>query len=277
VSVADDEAREKPRTTHAGEHVAEHAAEHVPEHVRPPASGRSAWRTLARAGAPRATRTQLLVALLCALLGFGIVVQVTSTREKPLTGLRQNELLRILDETTRRGNELARQADSLREQLAELESGNADQTALLEVARDRATVQGILSGRLPAVGAGVRITVVPGAEPLRATVLRAILEELRNAGAEVVQVDEVRVVASSAFVDTAQGVALDGTLLGSPVVWRVIGAADTIVPALEIPGGAMAQVRNAGATGEVVPLDEVEVTATREAPATRWAVPVPAG
>jgi len=269
-------AGDEPRQDVHGAHVAEHAAEHAPEHARPAPRGLSAWRTLARAGAPRATRTQLVVALLCALLGFGIVVQVTSTREKPLTGLRQNELLRILDETTRRGNELARQADSLREQLAELESGNADQEALLAVARERATVQGILSGRLPAEGPGVRITVTPGTEPLRSGVHRAILEELRNAGAEVVQVDDVRVVASSSFVDTAQGVSLDGTLLASPVVWRVIGAADTIVPALEIPGGAMAQVRNAGATGEAVARDVIKVTATHEAPATRWAVPVPA-
>lgn len=251
------------------------AGAHVAEHARPAASGRNAWLTLARAGAPRATRTQVVAALLCGLLGFGIVVQVSSTREKPLTGLRQNELVRILDETTRRGNELARQAASLREQLGDLESGNADQEALLALAQERATVQGILSGRLPAEGPGVAIRVSAGAEPLRATVYRAILEELRNAGAEVVQVGDVRIVASSSFIDTAQGVSLDGTVLTSPVEWRVIGAADTIVPALEIPGGAMAQVRNAGATGEVTTRDKVEVTAVREAPATQWAVPVP--
>lgn len=260
--------QDRPRSDASG------AGAHVAEHVRPP-SDRSAWRTLARAASPRATRTQVVAALLCGLLGFAIVVQVSSTREKPLTGLRQNELVRILDDTTRRGNELARQAESLREQLEDLESGNADQEALLTVARERAAVQGILSGRLPAVGPGVTIRITEGTEPLRATVYRAILEELRNAGAEVVQVDDVRIVASSSFVDTAQGVALDGTLLSSPVVWKVIGASDTIVPALEIPGGAMAQVRNAGATGEVVPRDEVEVSAVHEAAATRWAVPVP--
>src|SRR5699024_2888189 len=136
--------------------------------------------------------------------------------------------------------------------------------------------QCILSGRCPAVVRGVTIRISEGTEPLRATVYRAILEELRNAGAEVVQVDDVRIVASSSFVDTAQGVALDGTVLTGPVVWEVIGSAETIMPALEIPGGAMAQVRNAGATGEVVARGGVEVTAIHEAPAARWAVPVPA-
>ncbi|MGP7960946.1 DUF881 domain-containing protein [Sanguibacter sp. A247] len=251
-------------------------ATHVAEHARPVRPARNAWRVLAGAAAPRLSRTQLVAALLCGLLGFAIVVQVTSTREKPLTGLRQNELVRILDDTTRRGNELSRQADSLRSQLSDLESGHADQEALLEVARDRAAVQGILSGRLPASGPGVTISVTEGIEQLRSTVYRAILEELRNAGAEVIQVNDVRIVASSSFVDTAQGVLLDGTVLTGPVEWRVIGAADTIVPALEIPGGAMAQVRNAGATGEIVAQGDLDITAVHEAPATTWATPVAA-
>lgn len=252
------------------------AGTHAAEHARPVRPARNAWLVLAGAASPRLSRTQLVAALLCGLLGFAIVVQVTSTREKPLSGLRQNELVRILDDTTRRGNELSRQAGALRSQLGELESGNADQEALLEVARERAAVQGILSGRLPASGPGVTIRVSDGVEPLRSTVHRAILEELRNAGAEVVQVNDVRIVASSSFVDTAQGVLLDGTLLTAPVEWRVIGAAETIVPALEIPGGAMAQVRNAGATGEITPRDDLDITAIHEAPATTWATPVPA-
>ena len=69
----------------------------------------SSWRTLVRAMAPRATRAQVIVGLLCAVLGFALVVQVRSNRDDALTSLRQDELVRILDDVTRRSEELEEQ------------------------------------------------------------------------------------------------------------------------------------------------------------------------
>jgi len=131
-----------------------------------------------------------------------------------------------------------------------------------------------LSGRLPAEGPGIVVRIDEGDTALPATTMLSVLQELRNAGAEVIELNDIRIVASSAFTDTPQGLVLDGTLLASPYVWQVIGSADTLTPALEIPGGAMASVRNAGGKGTVTADEEVRIDTVREPPTQRFATPV---
>ncbi|HQY33954.1 DUF881 domain-containing protein [Actinotalea sp.] len=244
----------------------------APEHEQGPGS---AWRELGRSLAPRATRAQLLAGLLTALLGFAIVVQVQQNRSSDLSGLRQDELVRILDEVTQRTEELDQQAADLRAQRTELMTGSDTERAAREAAAARAEEQGILAGRVPAEGTGVELVVREPDERIPAFVLLNILEELRNAGAEAIQIGDLRITASSYIADTADGVEIDGTELTAPYRWLAIGDPDTITPALEMPGGALAAVRNATGTADLSPSELVEVTAVREIDAPRFATPVP--
>ncbi|MBC7289758.1 MAG: DUF881 domain-containing protein [Actinotalea sp.] len=236
----------------------------------------SSWRTLRRVLAPRATKAQLTVALLAALLGFALVVQVQQHRDDGLGSLRQDELVRVLDEVTRRGEELESEVVALRAQRAELVTGADTELAAREAAEQRALVQGILAGRLPAVGPGVRIVLGVTDRAIPPLTLYNVLEELRNAGAEAVQVNDVRLTASSYFVEGPEGVVLaDGETIRPPYVWLAIGDPSTMSSALQIPGGAMAQVRGVGGTTTVTEVDELEVSATRDPVAPRFATPVP--
>lgn len=234
------------------------------------------WRTIARALAPRATRAQVLAGLLCALLGFAFVVQVQQNRSDGLSSLRQDELVRILDEVTQRTEELEDQAAELRAQRAELATGSDTRRAAREAATERAAQQGILAGRLPAQGPGVLLTVRDPDRRVPALVLYNLLEELRNAGAEAVQVNDQRVTASTYVVDTVDGVSVDGTLLEPPYRWVAIGDPDVIIPALNMPGGALAVVRGSDGSSEVEARDLVQVTAVRDVEPPRFATPAPA-
>lgn len=238
--------------------------------------GTTSWRTLGRALRPRASRPQALVGLLCGLLGFALVVQVRQTQVEGLAALPQAELVRILDQANQRAEELEREAAALESTREELLTGSDQQEAALEAATEAATIQGILSGRLPARGPGMELVISDPDGQVPALTLFNVLEELRNAGAEAVQLNDLRIIASSYFVDTAEGVEVDGVLLEPPYRWLAIGDPDTLVPALEIPGGAMASVRTSGGSGTPRPRDEVEITATRTVPEPRFATPVPA-
>ena len=68
---------------------------------------------------------------------------------------------------------------------------------------------------------------------------------------------------------------LDGVELTAPYRWIAIGDPDIIAPALQIPGGAMAQVRNNGGKGSVDRFDLVQVDAVRVVPDPVYATPVP--
>ena len=91
------------------------------------------------------------------------------------------------------------------------------------------------------------------------------------------QLNDQRLTASSYFVAPAQGdgIVVDGTTLHAPYRWTVIGDADVMATALDIPGGALASVRNDGGRGTVARKDLVQVTATRSVPAPVKATPVP--
>lgn len=244
------------------------------EPVRPP--GPTGWAALGSAMRPRATRAQLLAGVLCAVLGFAVVVQLRQADDESLSELRQDDLVRLLDETSARADQLTAEAADLERERAELLSGSDSRQAALDAARRNAAMQGILSGRLPAQGPGVRIIITDVGGSVHPATMLNMLEELRNAGAEAIQVDDRRVTASSAFTGAPGAIELDGTTLEAPYVWLVIGDPDTIATALEIPGGALAYVRNDRGTGRVEKLDQVSVDALRDLPDPRFATPAPA-
>lgn len=236
----------------------------------------SAWAVLGRSLAPRATRGQIVTGVLCAVVGFALVVQVQANRSEGLSSLRQDELVRVLDDVTRRTSDLQDQIITLRARRAELVTGSDTERAAREAAAERAEVQGILAGRLPAEGPGIELTIREPKDRIPAAVLYNVLEELRNAGAEVVQLGDLRLTASTFFIDTPDGVEVDGTRLEAPYHWLAIGDPDTISLALSIPGGALAKVRNAGGTTDLSTDDLIEITAVRPVEAPRFATPAPA-
>ncbi|WP_372593725.1 DUF881 domain-containing protein [Actinotalea sp.] len=235
----------------------------------------SAWATLRSGLALRPTKAQFLAGVLCALLGFALVVQVKLNQSTDLSGLSQQELVRILDEVTQRTDDLDEQAAELRAQRAELVTGTATQRAAQIAAAARAEAQGILAGRLPAEGPGVAVTLREGSTRLTAAQLVDVLESLRNAGAEAIDLSGRRVTASTYILDTVDGVEVDGVSLTAPYRWLAIGDPDTLRTALEMPGGAMAAIRNVGATTDVAARDVLTIDSVRTLSTPRFATPVP--
>lgn len=213
---------------------------------------------------PRASWSHGVIVVLCVALGFAIVVQVRQTREDPLTGMRQNDLVQLLDELTVRNNELAAERLELQRQLTELESGSSGVEAARAAAEQQAVVTGILAGTLPAEGPGVLVTIEDPARGVPAMRLVTVLEELRNAGAEAVELSGQRMTASSWIIDADGGLVVSGVQVSPPYVWKAIGDPQTLSVALDIPGGALAGVRAEGGEARVEQVDHLEIWSVRE-------------
>lgn len=216
-----------------------------------------------------------LVAVLCALLGFALVAQLSQAEGDNLSSLRQDELVRLLDEITQRNEELSSERADLLAARDELLSGVDSRRVAEEAAAERALVEGILAGTVPVQGTGITMVVEDPDVSVRALTLFNVLEELRNAGAEAVELSGKRLTASSWFTDAADGVIVDGTPLSPPYEWTAIGDPQTMAVALDIPGGALASIRNAGGSAEIEELDAVEIRAVREITTPEFATPVP--
>ncbi len=155
----------------------------------------------------------LAVAALLGLLGFAVAVQVRSTQDDGLlASARQEDLVRILDDLSNRSDRLRQETATLGATRDRLTSGTDRDRAALDEAQRRAQVLGVLAGTVPASGPGVVVTLTDPTGDVGADDLLNALEELRDAGAEAVQVSgadpagAVRVVASTSFLDRAEGV-----------------------------------------------------------------------
>ena len=87
-------------------HDRAHASDSVAAERDDPARGSSSWRRLARAGAPRSTKAQALGAALALALGFAIATQIQQTQDSGLDSMRQDDLVRVLDDVSQRSSRL---------------------------------------------------------------------------------------------------------------------------------------------------------------------------
>jgi uncharacterized protein YlxW (UPF0749 family) len=127
----------------------------------------------------------------------------------------------------------------------------------------------------------VVLTLSDPRHAVHADVVLDAIEELRDAGAEAMEVTgggrSVRIVASSAVSDMAGGVSIDGTPLTAPLRVVAIGDPRTLTTALAIPGGVVDTVGALpGAHAIVTSSPSVAVTALRALQAPRYASPAPA-
>jgi uncharacterized protein YlxW (UPF0749 family) len=219
--------------------------------------------------------------LLLGLLGFALVVQVRSNESNAvLPAARQEDLVRILDDLNSREDRLRREITELEQTHREISSGAGNTEAALEEARRRARELGVLAGTVPATGPGLVITIVEPKTAITAELLLDAVQELRGAGAEALQIrgstgEAVRIGASSYFVDgRSGGITVDGEQLHGPYQLLVVGDPQTMDAALNIPGGVVNTVEQAGATMYLEQRRSVQVTALRRVQAPRYARPV---
>jgi len=91
-------------------------------------------------------------------------------------------------------------------------------------------------------GPGVTITIEDKSGPVRVGPFIDMVQALRSAGAEAIQINhEVRVIAQTSFDEGPGGVFVDGQLLEPPYTIDVIGPPDSLVDALRFPDGPQDQ------------------------------------
>ncbi|MCF6736236.1 DUF881 domain-containing protein [Blastococcus sp. KM273129] len=202
-------------------------------------------------------------AALTVALGFALVVQIRSTAEPAEEDVRSEaDLVVLLDELNAREETLREEISRTRQTLEDLGNGSEESGSALEEARSRAEAIGILAGALPASGPGLRMTVQDPDGAVPASVVLGAVQELRGAGAEALQVDGVRVVASSAVTGSPGALRIDGELLSSPYEFRAVGPPAEMEVALSVAGGVIADLGRTGARVQVEQLDDVRVDAT---------------
>ncbi|HZB67219.1 MAG TPA: DUF881 domain-containing protein [Ornithinibacter sp.] len=213
--------------------------------------------------------------LLAGALGFAIIAQVRQTSIEGLENLREDELVRIFAGVDRDGDRLGDDISELESSLERLRGQSTNEEEAQRSAQQRLEALGILAGTAPAHGPGVVMTVRDPERQVTAPMVLDAIQELRDAGAEAIQVGDVRVVADTWFTQADEGLSVSGTVVRPPYVIRAIGDGNTLAGAMEIPGGVSATVRRAGGETDIQISDEVEIDALLTLSPPQYARPVP--
>ena len=214
--------------------------------------------------------------MILAVLGFAVVVQVRETQSNDTyEGLRQGELIEVLDGLTGTAERARREVGRLEARRDELQDESVARSAALDEAEQRVRTLNIIAGLVPVSGPGLRVTITENAGRVSVGSLLDTVQELRTAGAEAMEFnDSIRLGASSSFENAVGGIELDGELLESPYVIDVIGDQHVLETAMTFSLGPVETLETLdGATVQVEELDSVEITSVRDAPRPANATP----
>ncbi|MFF1874611.1 DUF881 domain-containing protein [Kitasatospora herbaricolor] len=224
---------------------------------------------------PRVSRGQLVVALLLFSLGLALAIQVRSTNDHDqLRGARQEDLVRILDELDSRQQRLQQEKAQLEQSMAQLENSSNQAKEAQEQTRKKSTELGVLAGTVKATGPGIVLTVDDPQGQVKADMLLDTLQELRAAGAEAIQINDVRVVVNTFFTDApGGGVQIDGKKVSQPYRFTVVGNPQDLTPALNIPGGVVRTLESHQARATIAEQQKIVVDALTELRTPQYAKP----
>ena len=179
--------------------------------------------------------------IIALFLGFAAVTQVHSqdifSRSLNLeTPASLTTLIANLSETN---NELRNEIFELRRDVADAQDAISSGRGTLTEAQRQVAQLRVFSAESAVTGPGIAIRIEG---PFDQQALSDLVNELRNAGAEAIGVNEVRVGPKSYFTGPAENVvAVDGRPLHGPWTVRAVGAPDVVYVAMTRTGGIIGQ------------------------------------
>ena len=178
------------------------------------------------------------------MLGFSAVVQVSNTgQDDTYAGLREQDLIEILNGLTGTAERARREVDRLEGTRDRLQSESTSREAALTETQDRVKTLNIIAGLVPVTGPGIRIRIEEVEGRVTLNSLLDLVQELRTADAEAMEFnDTYRLAAQSSFDTTVGGIELDGELLEPPYVIDVIGEPHALHSALTFGSGPIEQL-----------------------------------
>ncbi len=219
----------------------------------------------------------VLLGVAAAVIGFLLVGQLQGPRREspPLEAESEGDLARILSDLNAEGDALQNEIAELKVQLGDLRRFSLDETAAAAAAEEQLRNLQVLAGTTPVTGSGVVVTVSDPNSLLTYDTMIDIVQELRDAGAEAIAINDRRIGVATSFAERNGQISVDGQLLTAPFRVTAIGQPATLEGGLKIPGGAVDAVSSVkGVRVQVDKQAKVDLPALAEPPSFDLAEPV---
>ena len=212
----------------------------------------------------RSRRAQLTISAVALVLGFLAIVQLRAQGSGGgLQDLSAQDLTVLIANLNQRNTELATEVTSLEGSLNTLRAAQSTGATSLGGLEDDLGRVRRWAGLDPVRGRGVSVEV---SGPVGPDVVNDLLNDLRLAGAEALDVAGIRVTAGSVATGAPGSLSIDGTPVPAAFEVRAIGNPINLTAALTRPGGVIGrvQVTAPGALLTVAPSDLLVLPATQQ-------------
>jgi uncharacterized protein YlxW (UPF0749 family) len=185
--------------------------------------------------AARLAQASLFVVAL--IIGILLVGQLRSqARPLELSNLSAQELSSLIETLAARNIELQDGLADLRDQIRDYERAGVQGQSDLVISEEVLRGISAFGGLIAVEGQGIRIEAEGSFDPVA---VNDLVQELRNAGAEAIAIDEIRITARSVAVLGTSAIEIDGEPIGPSFEVRAIGSPDGLQAAIERPGGIL--------------------------------------
>jgi uncharacterized protein YlxW (UPF0749 family) len=225
----------------------------------------------------RSVPGRVVVALVATAVGFLLTSQLRSQNgvKQRLEAESEEDLTRIFSRLNAQSAALHDEVTALQVELQALTTSAQRDELARQTAQHQIEDLEILSGTVGAHGPGIVVKLDDPDEKFTLDLLIDLVQELRDAGAEALAVNDHRVGMATYFGTTKAGLSVDGVAITSPYRVVAIGDPATLDGGLRIPGGAIDELEALDRVDvAVVRQNDVSVPALARTPAFKVARPV---
>lgn len=122
----------------------------------------------------------------------------------------------------------------------------------------------VLLGTTDVHGEGIVININDGNDLIHQEDIVILLDELKNAGAEAISVNEQRIISNTYVYCDGSVILIDGVKIGNPFVIKAIGDSETIYGAITRNKGYVATLTKDGIQVDVQKSEELEISKTNK-------------
>ena len=199
----------------------------------------------------------LVFGILCLILTFAITVQLrvsslseSESSQTKITDKLKDEIFRLNDENVKLAEKFQNttsELDDARNRAAQNDSSSKNTSELIKKYT-------IVSGKTDVTGQGIIIKYKPSDNEAKADMvkdLRDIVNEIKNAGAEAIEINNQRIVGTTAIEMVKNKIEINDTEVSGNFIIKAIGDSNLMYSGLIRPGGTIENIRESGVSIEI--------------------------
>ena len=212
----------------------------------------------------------IILMVMCFILGTAIAIQINTVNNNGTTNSSNQEesnlktqVLKMKEKYENQYAELEKVTKELEETRQQATSNNGE----LEELENKIKKDNLILGNTDVTDSGVKITLIDGKETsqidtesllIHAENVLAVVNELKNAGAEAISINGNRIVTTTAISCDGNVIVVNGEKISSPIEITAIGLSEQLAT-LNRAGGTLDYFTSLGKTVEFKKLQNIQI------------------